>query len=32
LGPATIDAHSGWEAFAEIAASLPVTVQTNVIK
>jgi hypothetical protein len=31
-GPATIDANSGWQGFAEIAASLPVTVQTNVIK
>jgi hypothetical protein len=31
-GPATIDAHSGWEGFSEIAAILPVTVQTNVIK
>jgi hypothetical protein len=31
-GPATVAAHSGWEGFPEIAAVLPVTVQTNVIK
>jgi hypothetical protein len=31
-GPATIDAHSGWEALAGVAAMLPLTTQTNVIK
>ena len=31
-GPMTIDAHSGWGGFAEIAASLPITVQSNNIK
>jgi hypothetical protein len=31
-GPATIGAHSGWEGFAEVAAILPLTVQTNAIK
>jgi len=32
IGPATIAAQSGWDGFSEIAAILPVTVQTNVIK